>query len=172
MRRPRASVFLAMSLDGYIAGPNDDLTWLEPMQGEEHGYTAFFASIDALIIGRRTYDVVLGFPQWPYGDKRVYVMTNRPGEPRPGVAFVRGTPAEVLAKVDATHVYVDGGAIVRQFLAANLVDDLTISVVPMLLGAGIPLFEKAAPGPALELLGAQAFKNGLVQLRYRVARAT
>jgi len=167
--RPRCSVFLAMSLDGYIAGPNDDLTWLEPMQGEEHGYTAFFASIDALVVGRRTYDIVLGFPQWPYNGKRVYVVTNRPAEPRPGVAFVRGTPAEVLANVDATHVYVDGGAIVRQFLAARLVDDLTISVVPMLLGAGIRLFETAAPGPALELLGAQAFKNGLVQLRYRVA---
>jgi dihydrofolate reductase len=168
MRRPRCSVFLAMSLDGYIAGPHDELDWLESMQGEEHGYTAFFAAIDALILGRRTYEVVLAFPTWPYADKRVYVMTNRAAAPRDGVTFVHGAAAEVLAGVDARHVYVDGGSVVRQCLAAKLVDDLTISVVPKLLGAGIRLFERGEPGPDLELLGAQAFKNGLVQLRYQV----
>jgi len=170
---PRCSVFLAMSLDGYIAGPNDDLSWLDRFD-EEHGYTEFFASIDTLLIGRRTYDVVCGFPSWPYSGKRVVVMTHQPVAARHDERFVSGTPAEVLAQLpDAQRIYLDGGAVVRQFLAANLVDDLTISLIPTILGSGIPLFERGAPGPVLELVGSQQFNKGLVQLRYRTAaRAT
>jgi dihydrofolate reductase len=162
-----------MSLDGYIAGPNDDLSWLDRFD-EEHGYTEFFASIDALLIGRRTYDVVCGFPSWPYEGKRVHVMTHHPVAARHGERFVTGTPTELLAELsDAQRIYLDGGAVVRQFLAAGLVDDLTISLIPTILGDGVRLFERGAPGPALELVGSQQFKAGLVQLRYRTAaRAT
>jgi dihydrofolate reductase len=160
-----------MSLDGMIAGPNDELAWLDPYGNEEHGYAAHFASIDTLLIGRRTYDVVLGFPDWPYEGKRVYVLTNHPVTPRRDEQFISGSPAEVLAKISGVHIYLDGGAVVRQFLAAGLVDDMTISIIPEILGSGIRLFDGGPPA-TLELTGSQAFKSGLVQVRYNARRAT
>src|SRR5512141_1397953 len=101
MDRPATAAFLGMSLDGFIAGPHDELDWLERGGGppEDHGFTAFFASVDHMLIGRRTWDVVQGFPEWPYAGKAVAVLTRRPAEARQGERFVAGTPAEVLAEL-------------------------------------------------------------------------
>jgi len=173
MTRPTFSVFIAASLDGFIARPDDKLDWLDRFDGEEHGYEAFSSAIDTHLVGRGTYEVVLGFPEWPYGKKPVVVWSHRGGTPRHGEIFASGSPAEVAARLErggARRVYIDGGATVSAFLAADLVDDLTVSIIPVVLGDGIRLFRPPLPERWLTLEGSQAYPSGLVQLRYRRAR--
>ena len=150
-------MFIATSLDGYIARPDGRLDWLEPMHvpGEDRGYQAFLDTVDTIVVGRGTYDVVLGFSSWPYVGKRVVVLTHRPAAPRHGEEFFEGDPAALvgrLARDGARRVYVDGGAVISQFLAAGLVDDLTINVVPIVLGEGLRLFHSPLPERAVELV--------------------
>ncbi|HMG19889.1 MAG TPA: dihydrofolate reductase family protein [Kofleriaceae bacterium] len=168
---PRFSVFIATSLDGYIAREGGDIDWLQivhPLDAS-HGYDEFFASCDALVVGRGTYDTVLGFAEYPYAGKRVFVLTHRPAEPRHGETFVAGTAHDVVARVgDAQRVYVDGGNVIRQFFAANLITDATISIVPIVLGSGIRLFERGEGEHRLQLQDHRAWPSGLVQLRYTV----
>jgi len=171
--RPRCSVFIATSLDGFIARRDGSIDWLSIVEtpGEDYGYARFFANVDALVMGRGTYDTVRGFPSWPYGDKRCVVLTHNPPEPAHGERFHTGSPQPLLEQlhVDGVRrVYVDGGAVIRQFLAADLIDDLTLSIIPVLLGDGLPLFEDGGPGKRLRLEASQAFPSGLVQLRYRL----
>ena len=131
LRRPRVSAFLALSLDGFIAGEGGDLAWLEPYNGdsqEETGYSALMASADTLLMGRNTYDIVSAFPEWPYGDKPLVVLTHRPADPRPRVAFRQGALVQVLDELwqgGSRHLYLDGGELVRQGLQGALVDELT-----------------------------------------------
>lgn len=158
-----------MSLDGFIAGPGGALDWLKPFEGTEHGYQAFFDSVDAVVIGRATYDVVLAFEAWPYRGKRLYVLTHRPPTSRHGEVFLAGPPEAVVARLAEDGVrqaYVDGGAVVSQFLAAGLVDDLTLTLVPVVLGDGIRLFQAPLPERLFGLVGAQTYPSGLVQVRY------
>lgn len=119
-------MFIATSLDGFIAGPGDDLSWLPEGGGEDHGYNEFMAATAAILIGRITYDVVLGFDGWPYGDTPVFVATSRPLDPVvPGVRAVGGEPEQILAAVRAVtdgNIYLDGGVLIRQFMAAGLIE--------------------------------------------------
>ena len=169
------SVFIACSLDGFIAGPDDDLSWLPTDDGEDYGFDDFLAKVGAIVMGRNTYRVVEGFGgDWPYGDVPVLVATTRPLEPiRPTVRAIRGKAHELLQQareVTGKGIYVDGGDVIRQFLDAGLIDELTVTVVPVILGAGAPLFAGAAHRRSLELVDSKAFRTGLVQLRYVVAR--
>jgi dihydrofolate reductase len=169
--RPRCSVFIATSLDGFIARRDGAIDWLSIVEraGEDYGYARFFADVDALILGRRTYDVARGFPSWPYGDKRCVVLTNHPPAARHGERFQAGPPAPLLAQLHADgvrRVYVDGGAVIRQFLREDLIDDVTLSIVPVLLGDGIRLFDDSVPERTLRLAASKAFPSGLVQLTY------
>jgi dihydrofolate reductase len=171
------SVFIASSLDGFIAGPGDDMSWLPQSSGEDYGFDAYMAATAALLMGRSTYDVVAGFEGWPYGDTPVFVATTRPLEPAaPTVRAVAGEPAALLAALGAAGiaggVYVDGGTLIRQFLDAGLIDEATITVIPVILGAGAPLFAGAARRRELELLAATPFPSGLVQLRYRMVSSS
>jgi dihydrofolate reductase len=172
--RPRFSVFIGTSLDGYIARANGALDWMsivEPLD-EAHGYEAFFESIDTIVVGRGTYDTVLGFEQWPYREKRVIVLTHRAAEPRHGEELFAGSATELLARLaGARRVYVDGGKVIGQFLAADLIDDLVVSVLPIVLGDGIRLFSGGEGEHRLELEEHRTWDNGMVQLRYRVRRA-
>jgi dihydrofolate reductase len=171
--RPRFSVFIAMSLDGYIARPDGGIDWLElagPLD-ESHGFEAFISSIDTHVIGRGTYDTVLGFGEeaWPYGTKRVIVLTHHPVPPRRQEAFFSGTPAQLLSELsEAKHVYVDGGQVISQFFAAGLIDDLVISVIPVVLGAGLRLFPGGELEHPLTLTSHRSWPSGMVQLRYTV----
>lgn len=174
MELPGTAAFLGMSLDGFIAGPDDELDWLERGGGppSDHGFTAFFASVDALLVGRRTWEVVGRFPKWPYDDKRVFVVTHRHAEGAHGERFLSGAPAEVLGRLGAEgvrRVYVDGGRVVSQFLSAGLLDELTVSILPVVIGRGIRLFQEAGPERWLTLAESRSWPSGLVQLRY-VAR--
>lgn len=170
--RPQCSVYIAVSLDGYIARPDGGLDWLARVaaEGEDYGYAAFFAGVDALVMGRNTHDTVLGFGQWPYVGKRCVVLTNRPAAAREGVEFFAGEPGPLLdrlAQEGVRRVYVDGGVVIRQFLAAGLVDELTLSLIPIVLGSGIRLFTGGEPELGLTLVECRSWPTGLVQLRYR-----
>jgi len=171
MMRPRFSVFIATSLDGYIARANGAIDWLSIVHplDEAHGWGAFFTSIDTIVVGRGTYDTVLGFDEWPYRGKRVIVMTRRPVEARHGEEFFSGSAAALVARLgEAKRVYIDGGKVIGQFFAAGLVDDLTLSVIPIVLGDGIRLFSGGEGEHRLDLESHRAWPNGMVQLRYRI----
>jgi dihydrofolate reductase len=171
--RPQCSVYIAISLDGYIARPDGSLDWLASFEqsGEDYGYKTFFSSVEALVIGRKTYDVVLGFEKWPYEDKRCVVVTHAPRQAEHGETFHAG-PLPVLVDrlggEGVRRIYVDGGALIRGFLAADLIDDVTLSVIPVLLGSGIPLF--GGVERRMKLVSSRSFPSGLVQLCYNVER--
>lgn len=170
-------VFIATSLDGFIAGEDDDLSWLPQPEagGEDYGYGEHMAQTAAILMGRRSYDVISGFEgDWPYGDTPVFVATSRPLEPAaPTVHAVRGaSAAELLAAVQQEvgdgGIYVDGGELIRSLLDAGLVDELTITLIPVVLGRGLPLLAGAAFRHQLQLIGSEGYDNGFVQVRYRV----
>jgi len=175
MPHPQCSVFIAASLDGFIARPDGAIDWLGPMArpGEDYGYQRFFDSIDAIVFGRKTYETALGFDAWPYAGKRCVVLTHRPLEARHGEERHEGVLDVLVDRLGAEGVrraYIDGGEVIRQFLAAGLIDDLTISIVPVLLGEGLPLFGGGAER-WLRLVESRAFPSGLVQVEYRIERA-
>ncbi len=170
-----ASVFIGTSLDGFIARLNGDLDFLPEGGGEPHGYNEFIATVDTLVIGRKTFETVLAFPEWPYGDKRVVVLSSRPidfSAVRGGrVEQMSGTPAEIVAKLAATgarHLYVDGGVTIQRFLRAGLIQRLTITRVPVLIGEGIPLFGSLPRDQRLRHVATQHYPSGLVKSEYEV----
>lgn len=172
-QRPRCSVYIAVSLDGYIARTDGGLDWLSIVErpGEDYGYKVFFDSVDALVIGRKTYDTVLAFEKWPYEEKRCIVATRSPPASRHGETFHTGSLSSLLDRLGTEglrRVYVDGGALIRSFLAEELVDDVTLSVIPVLLGAGIPLF--GGVERRMSFVACRSFPSGLVQLNYNVER--
>ncbi|MGZ8392183.1 MAG: dihydrofolate reductase family protein [Gemmatimonadales bacterium] len=171
----RASVFIATSLDGFIARANGDIDWLPTGDVEEHGYQAFIATVDALVIGRKTYETVLAFDAWPYGDKPVYVLSSGTLPPAPPGAVVEhmsGAPAEIVSRLSARgvrHVYVDGGITIQRFLQAGLIQRLIITRIPVLIGTGIPLFGAIPRDIVLHHVSTRQYESGLVQSEYLVA---
>ena len=168
-------MFIACSLDGFIAGPGGDLSWLpEPDPAEDYGYHSFLAETGAILMGRATYDVASGFAAWPYGEKPVFVATSRRLEPAtPTVRPIAGTPSELLGAVRAHTdgaVYLDGGALIRSFLDEGLIDEVTVTIVPVVLGSGIALFAGCARSHPLALTDASPYPGGLVQLRYATSQ--
>jgi dihydrofolate reductase len=170
----KASVFVGTSVDGFIARADGGLDWLPAGGGEEHGYEAFIASVDALVIGRHTYETVLGFDQWPYGSKIVYVLSSKPLQPAPAGAVVErlaGEPAALAAELTARgvrHAYVDGGITVQGFLRAGLIQRLIVTRVPVLIGSGIPLFGATGHDIRLRHVATRQYSSGLVQSEYEV----
>jgi dihydrofolate reductase len=169
---PQVHVYIAVSLDGFIARDNGALDWLEPMQveGEDYGYADFYGSTDALILGRSTYDSVLAFPQWPFEGKRVVVLTHRALDAKHGEGTHAGALEpllQALGRDGVAAVYLDGGQAVRQGLREGLVDTLTLNIVPVLLGRGRQLFDAQAPATTWVLAGSRSFATGLVQNKYR-----
>jgi dihydrofolate reductase len=173
----KMSVFVGTSLDGFIARRDGSFDFLPEGGGEPHGYDEFMASVDTLLIGRNTFEVVLGLAEWPYGEKRVVVLSSRPvdlSQVRGGkVEQMSGPPAEIAAKLAATgsqHVYVDGGITVQRFLAAGLVQSLVITRVPVLIGDGIPLFGSLPHDVKLRHVETRQYKSGLVRSEYELLR--
>jgi dihydrofolate reductase len=170
-----ASVFVGTSLDGFIARANGALDFLPPGGGEPHGYDEFMATVDALVIGRNTFETALAFDAWPYGDKPVFVLSTRPLPPTPPGAAVQrmsGLPAEIVSQLAARgirHIYVDGGITVQQFLRAGLIDRLIVTRVPVLIGSGIPLFGPLPRDILLRHVATRQYASGLVQSEYVVA---
>lgn len=171
------SVFIGTSVDGFIARLNGSFDFLPEGGGEPHGYDEFFAGIDALLIGRSTFETVLVFPDWPYGDKRVIVLSSRPldfSKVRGGVVEqMSGDPVEIAEKLAARglkHIYVDGGITIQRFLSAGLIDRLIITRVPVLIGEGIPLFGALPRDVKLRHVHTQHYASGMVKTEYEVIR--
>jgi dihydrofolate reductase len=170
----KASVFIATSLDGFIARADGALDWLPAGGGEPHGYDEFMATVDALVIGRKTFETVLGFDTWPYGDKPVFALSARALAPAPPGAVVErlsGDPADIVSQLAARgvrHVYVDGGITIQRFLQAGLIQRLIITRIPVLIGAGIPLFGATHRDIALKHIATRQYASGLVQSEYAV----
>lgn len=172
-------VFIATSLDGYIAKPNDDLSFLKLVEkeGEDYGYAEFTANIDTIILGRKTYDYVLreiGSSHYDNGKRNVYVITRteRPGVGR--TTFYTGNLTELVQRLKSESgkdIYCDGGAeIINELLQHDLIDEFIISIVPILVGNGTRLFKDYRPEQQLEFVSAKSFETGLTQLHYKRKR--
>ena len=168
------SVFVGTSVDGFIARPNGDLDFL-PEDCEPHGYDEFIASVDAIVIGRNTFEKVLTFGGWPYGDKRVVVLSSRPVDlsvVKGGVVEqMAGPPAEIVSQLAASgarHLYIDGGITIQRFLRAGLVLRLIITRVPVLIGQGIPLFGTLPRDVRLHHVTTRHYPSGLVKSEYDI----
>lgn len=173
----KASVFVGTSVDGFIARHNGDFDFLPEGGGEPHGYTEFIATVDVLVIGRNTFDKVVTFDTWPYGDTRVVVLSNRTIDTSAirgaRVEQMSGPPSEIVSRLAASgaqHAYIDGGITVQQFLRAGLIQRLVITRVPVLVGQGIPLFGSLAQDVKLRHISTQAYASGLVKSEYEVAQ--
>jgi dihydrofolate reductase len=154
--------YVAASLDGLIATPDGGIEWLKPYEGtsEDYGYAEFYASIEAVLLGRATYEKCLEFPAWPYAGKPYWVFSRASGN----------TPASAVAEMKARGLrrawLVGGGKLAAAFRAERLITEHIISIVPVLLGAGIPLFDGPGPSEQLRLVSSRAYASGIVQQRY------
>ncbi len=172
----KLSVFVGVSLDGFLARRNGEYDFLHIEPVEPNGYDEFIATVDTIVIGRNTFEVVLNFPDWPYGKKRVVVLSHRPLDfsgIKGRVELMSGVPAQIVAKLKATgarHVYVDGGITVQDFLRSGQIHQLTINRYPVLIGEGIPLFGSLQRDVRLRHLGTRQFKNGGIASDYEVIR--
>jgi dihydrofolate reductase len=177
----KASVFVATSLDGFIARKDGNLDWLVNAgeQGsEDYGFQAFMDSVDVLVMGRHSYEKVVTFGAWPYGEKPVVVLSSRtvevPAALQKTVSASSETPRELVERLSAqgaSHLYVDGGITIQRFLDADLIDEITITRIPVLIGEGIPLFGRLAKDVSLVHRSTRVFDNGYVQSTYGVARS-
>jgi dihydrofolate reductase len=180
----RGRVFIGTSADGYIARIDGTLDWLTDPDPRPHDvdpeparpalvWETFFPTIDTIVMGRATYDTVLGFPDWPFHGKRVVVLTTRGDlvDPRVDVATSVADAAERLSRLGAREVYIDGGRTIQAFLRAGYVDELTVSIAPVLLGGGRSLFGDLDGDLPLVLRGAHATDDGLLRATYDVVRA-
>jgi len=170
-------LYIATSLDGYIAKPNDDLGFLSivEQEGQDYGYADFVSTVDAVIVGRRTYDKVIsmGF-EFPHADKDAYIITRTPRPTIGSVKFYTGDLKALVEKLkseNGKNIFCDGGAeIVNQLLQYDLIDEFIISVIPILVGNGTKLWNDGRPEQKLELVSTKQFEKGLTQLHYRRAR--
>jgi dihydrofolate reductase len=178
----KCSVFIATSLDGFVARSDGSIDWLERANTsvpacEDCGYADFMHTVDAIVIGRSTFEKVLSFPDWPYGSKPVYVLSTTirrlpVGVPN-SVHLLNATPDDVVrrtAEAGHRHLYIDGGRTIQGFLRAGLITELTITVIPMLLGSGLRLFGDLSADTDLRLLSSRAFPFGFVQSHYAVSQ--
>jgi dihydrofolate reductase len=172
----KTSIFVGTSLDGFLARPDGAFDFL-PAEGAgdgPHGFEEFMATVDALVMGRNTFDVVLGMAAWPYGDKPVIVLTSRPlGKLPPGIPVeaMAGTPAEIVTALAARgmkHLYIDGGLTIQSFLRAGLIRRMVITRVPVLIGTGIPLFGPLPHDVRLTHVSTRVLGGAMVQSEYEV----
>jgi len=175
----KVTLYIAASVDGFIAGPDGEIDWLSMVDhpDEDYGYYQFYDSVDALIMGRKTYEVPAGVAEWPYPGKPSYVLTRQDlktaglNTDRDDVTFVSDPVETVVASLRSQgfkHLWLAGGGeIIRAFLNQRLIDEHIISIIPVILGAGIPLFPTPNPLQRLELISSRHFKSGLIQAHYR-----
>lgn len=175
----RLSVFVATSIDGYIARKDGSLDWLDRANEQlpkdlDSGFHAFLSSIDVLVMGRKTFEYVMNSGQWPYGDKKIVVLSSGPvsipDTHRKTVRSSKLAPKDLIKELQesgAHHIYVDGGKTIHSFLKENLIDEMIITIMPVALGEGIPLFGNIGSDLSLKLNASKTFPCGLVQLTYQ-----
>lgn len=175
MNTGKVILYIAMSLDGYIAKPNDDLSFLQIVEqsGEDYGYTEFISSVDTVIMGRKTYDWIMkNVSEFPHSNLETYIITKSLHEKQEKINFYSGNLKELTEELkikNGKNIFCDGGAeIVNELLKTNSIDEMIISIIPILLGNGKRLFSVEVPEQKLELISANTFEKGLVQLHYKV----
>jgi len=180
--RAKTSVYIATSIDGFIARPDGSLDWLNDANagvpsGEDFGYKEFMKSVDVLVMGRNTFAQVLTFDAWPYEDKKVVVLSSKPlrvpVELTNTVSASAESPnvlVERLSADGAIHLYIDGGVTIQRFLATGLIDEITITLIPVILGQGRPLFGQIEKDIPLVHLATKTFDSGFIQIKYLVER--
>lgn len=178
MSKPRFSIFLALSLDGFIADVDGGVEWLNTLPApedptEDYGFAALLNDVDALVMGRNTLDQVLSFGEWPYGDLPVICLTHQPQPtniPKDArLAFDAGSVHDLVKRwsdQEYEHIYLDGGNIIQSFLKENLIEKMTLTQVPVLLGSGIPLFQNDFSVEDWHLESTTSHDNGFVQRIY------
>lgn len=176
----KCSVYIASSLDGYIAKKDGDISWLEKPEYRAAkipglGFDEFIHSVDGIVMGRNSFDKILTFGSWPYKEIPVTVLTSRelkiPGQLRKKVTAGNGPPEKIvrgLEKEGFRNLYIDGGITIQKFLDAGLIDEIIITTIPILLGDGVPLFGTLEKEISLNLAGVESSANGMVQTRYSV----
>lgn len=175
----QASVFIATSLDGYIARKDGNIDWLiaasNPEDPEDYGYKAFSDTVDCMVMGRGTMEIALSFEAWPYEGKRVIVLSNTltevPAELMGKIELYSGSLvalAEKLQTEGCQRLYIDGGKTIQSFLNENLITDMIITQIPILIGEGLPLFGKTNRDIQLKHISTQSFPIGFVQSTYEV----
>jgi dihydrofolate reductase len=171
----KLSVFCGVSVDGFLARPDHSLDFLDTGEQEPHGFEEFYNSVDVVVIGRQTFEVVLTFGKWFYGKKQVVVLSSRPVDLSTvtggAVEQMSGEPSEIVTRLKARgfkHAYIDGGNTIQRFLMAGLIDRLVITRVPVLIGAGISLFGPVARDISLRHVATRCFHGGLVQSEYEL----
>ena len=174
----KCSVYIATSVDGYIARPDGDIDWLHKPEYADvkfNGleYDDFMSSVDVLVMGRNSFEKVRSFGFWPYEKIPVVVLTSRsfdiPCELEGKITVANNAPKQLLSTLESqgkTHAYIDGGITIQRFLADGLIDEMTITRIPVLLGSGIPLFGESGPELPLRLISSASSDNGFVQVRY------
>ena len=173
MEKRKVRVYIAASLDGYIAHSDGNIDWLESVArpDEDYGYAAFIKTIDTVIMGRKTYEKVLSFGgEFPHAGRECYVLSRAERTPDGQVHFYSGPAEELLDQIRSKpgkDIFIDGGSeAIALFREKGLIDSYTISIIPMLLGEGIPLFKENDKEQPLKLVDATTFDSGLVQLSY------
>lgn len=171
----KLSVFCGVSVDGFLARPDHSLDFLDAAGQEPHGFEDFYGSVDVVVIGRKTFEVVLTFGQWFYGKKPVVLLSSRPLDfsslKNAVIEQMSGEPAEIATQLKSRgfqHAYIDGGITIQRFLAAGCIDRLVITRVPILIGAGIPLFGPVPRDISLRHVETRSYKGGLVQTEYEI----
>jgi dihydrofolate reductase len=172
----KLSVFCGVSVDGFLARPDDGLDFLDAGGQAPHGFEEFFASVDVVVLGRRTFEVVLNLGHIAfYGKRRVVVLSSRPLDfsavKGATVEQMSGEPAEIVEQLKSRgleHAYIDGGITIQRFLAAGLIDRLVITRVPVLIGAGIPLFGPVPRDISLRHVATRSYEGGFVQSEYEI----
>jgi dihydrofolate reductase len=170
-------VYIACSLDGFIAKPQDDLSFLSLVEkeGEDYGYNDFIQTVDTVIMGRRTYDWVMNqVSEFPHTDKDAYIITRKEKPAKGKTRFFSGTLEALVGQLKSQpgkNIFCDGGGqIVHELLKDKLVDELIISIIPVLLGNGIPLFQNGRPEQPVTLASSRSYDSGLVQIHYKLAK--
>jgi dihydrofolate reductase len=178
----KCSVFIATSLDGYISRSDGSIDWLNGANallppGEDCGFAIFMTTVDALVMGRHTFEMAMSFDPWPYGSLPVVVLSTRlkvlPARTPATVSLFSGSPEALvldLAGRGLNRLYIDGGLTIQSFLAAGLIDEITITTIPVLLGTGKPLFGALPTDVRLEHVSTRSYPFGFVQTRYRVSK--
>ena len=179
----KCSVFIATSLDGFISRADGSIDWLEQANSrvpkeEDCGYEQFMSTVDALVMGRHTFELARSFGEWPYRQTPVFVlsrsMTSLPGSVPKTVHLCNEAPVTLVARLSGQgmkHLYIDGGLTIQRFLSDALIDEITITRIPVLIGSGRPLFGPLSADVCLEHISTRTFDFGFVQTRYRVVKA-
>lgn len=177
----KVSVFIGTSLDGFIARENGDIDWLDDANkqvtpGEDFGFKSFLESVDQIIMGRKTFDQVMKFDNWPYNNTKMIVLTSKnieiPEKLRETVTTSNTSSPEQLIKElsdqSINHIYIDGGLVIQDFLSARLVDEITVTIVPILIGKGKSFSGLLSKDLSLQHLKTTVYNFGFVQIKYKI----